>query len=162
MLSLFPSWMNNTLVENKETLYVKPEVNSGQHQMINEQLNTAHEVPEYSSGPHLSYIVVRRLRVSSEALGCTCPELSTRTFWNSSRRAWESCCTERDLSLASQKLGRSRTCWTRELSIKSTVESEWRKNWVLFSDGNKRLQIKQMSSRVQLGLLIATISFKGN
>lgn len=79
------------------------------------------EVTAWTPCPHLSYIVVSRLRVSSEALGCTCPGFSTLTLWNSSCRAWKICCTESVLPLASRRLWRSRTCWIRELSVKSTV-----------------------------------------
>lgn len=121
--------LRNKLVKNKEGfLYTKPQANISQHQMVNDhwQLNIAFEVTARRPHPYLLHIVVRRLRVSSGALGCTCPGFSSLAFWNSSWSAWESCCTERERLRASQKLGRSRTCWIRELSIKSTVGSKWR------------------------------------
>lgn len=126
-------WMNNSppewimhLWKTKKPPYISAVVT--QHQTVSDrwQRNTAPGVVVSPLRPHLSYIVVRRLRVSSEALGCTCPGSSTLTPWNSSCTAWKRCLTERGLSLASQRLGRSRTCWIWELSIKSTVESKWR------------------------------------
>lgn len=126
---LFYSWGINLWKTNKEDfLYTKPQANISQHQMVNDhwKLNIAFEVTARRPHPHLLYIVVRRLRVSSGALGCTCPGFSSLAFWNSSWSAWESCCTERERLRASQKLGCSRTCWIRELSIKSTVGSKWR------------------------------------
>lgn len=77
-----------------------------------------------SARPHLSNMATRRLRVSSGALGCTWTGLPIPVLWNSSRSSWKSCCTEMEVTVISPKCPCHRTCWIRELLIKSTAGSK--------------------------------------